>query len=223
LIQTAAQPPVVIFGTGQIGDVARYYLEQAGYRVEAFTVDTAYIKEPTHAGLPIYPWETLEEHAHPGAVTLFCPISYRKVNSLRKDKFLDGKKRGYSFASFVHSNCINNALHIGENCFILENNVLQPYSSIGDNVILWSGNHIGHHTTIGDHCFFASHIVVSGGVTIGPRCFFGVNATVADNVKIGEACVVGAGALVLKDLPDQGVIASKASEVSPVPSSKLRM
>ena len=38
----------------------------------------------------------------------------------------------------------------GENCFILEDNTMQPFVVIGDNVTLWSGNHIGHHARIGD-------------------------------------------------------------------------
>jgi acyl-[acyl carrier protein]--UDP-N-acetylglucosamine O-acyltransferase len=31
-----------------------------------------------------------------------------------------------------------------ENCFILEDNTIQPHAQIGANVTLWSGNHVGH-------------------------------------------------------------------------------
>jgi sugar O-acyltransferase (sialic acid O-acetyltransferase NeuD family) len=215
-------PQVVIFGVGQVADVARAYLEQAGHRVAAFTVDEGFGDGEAHAGLPVVPWSALEATFPPASARLFCPISYRQVNALRKAKYLEGRARGYRFLSFVHANCVNNAQSIGENCFILENNVLQPFTRIGDNVVLWSGNHIGHHSVIGDHSFLASHVVVSGGVTIGPRCFLGVNATVGDNLKLGEGVVVGAGALVLKDLPDESVVGARASEISSVPSSRLR-
>jgi len=214
--------PVIIFGVGQIADVAQVYLEQAGTKVVGFTVDEGFSNEKTHAGLPVIPWNELESAAPPSSVKLFCPISYRRMNIIRKARFEEGKARGYQFFSFVHSNCVNNAGYIGENCFILENNVLQPFSNIGDNTILWSGNHIGHHSTIGNHCFLASHVVISGGVTIGDRCFLGVNATVGDNVALGEGVLVGAGALVLKDLAAESVVASRATEVSPIPSSRLR-
>lgn len=213
---------VVIFGVGQIADVARYYVEQIGHRVVAFTIDAEFIDRDTHDGLPVLDWSILETKVPPSAVHLFCPISYRKVNMVRKAKYLEGKARGYRFISFVHDNCVNNAQSIGENCFILENNVLQPFSRIGDNVVLWSGNHIGHHSTIGDHSFFASHVVVSGGVTVGPRCFVGVNATIGDNRRLGEGVVVGAGALVLSDVPDEGVIAETGTTLSKIPSSRLR-
>jgi sugar O-acyltransferase (sialic acid O-acetyltransferase NeuD family) len=214
--------PVAVFGVGQIADVARTYLEQVGFRVCGFTVDDGFTDEVEHAGLPVIPWKQLEASAPPSSTRLFCPISYRRVNTVRKAKFEEGKARGYRFVSFVHPNCVNNASAIGENCLILENNVLQPFSRIGDNVVLWSGNHIGHHSTIGDHCFLASHVVVSGGVQMGPRCFLGVNATIGDNVTLGEAVVVGAGALVLRDLAAESVIAARGSEVSSVPSSRLR-
>ena len=212
----------MIFGTGQIADVARVYLEQAGVQICGFTVDDLFVTEAQHDGLPVVPWSTLAANYPPDAIRLFCPISYRKVNTIRKAKFEQGKSLGYNFISFIHGNCVNNSHSVGENCFILENNVLQPFSKIGNNVVLWSGNHIGHHSSIGDHCFLASHVVISGGVTIGSRSFLGVNATVGDNTTIGEAAVVGAGALVLRDLPSESVIAAHASEISPVPSSRLR-
>lgn len=214
--------PVIVFGVGQIADVARVYLEQAGVQVAGFTVDAEFFDETVHAGLPVTPWNELEAAAPPSSTRLFCPISYRRVNAFRKAKFEEGKARGYQFASFIHHTCINNASAIGENCFILENNVLQPFSEVGDNVVLWSGNHIGHHSRIGDHCFLASQVVISGGVEVGPRCFLGVNATVGDNLTLGEGVVVGAGALVLQNLAAESVVAAKGTEVSRVPSSRLR-
>jgi len=214
--------PVIIFGVGQIADVARFYLEQGGMKVAAFTVDDGFSDEKFHAGLPVLAWNDLESSAPPSSTLLFCPISYRRMNLLRKERFQEGKARGYQFTSFVHPNCVNNSASIGENCLILENNILQPFSTIGDNTILWSGNHIGHHSTIGEHCFLASQIVVSGGVHIGARCFVGVNATIGDNLSIGEAVAIGAGALVLRDLPSESVVAERGSEISPIPSSRLR-
>ena len=50
----------------------------------------------------------------------------------------------------------------GDNCFILEDNTVQPFVTIGNNVTLWSGNHIGHDSVIEDDCFISSHVVVSG-------------------------------------------------------------
>jgi UDP-3-O-[3-hydroxymyristoyl] glucosamine N-acyltransferase len=86
-----------------------------------------------------------------------------------------------------------------ENCFILEDNTIQPFASIGDNVTLWSGNHIGNHAIIENDVFMASQVVVSDGVRIGQGSFVGVNVTIRDHVSIGKQCIFGAVALVLKD------------------------
>jgi UDP-3-O-[3-hydroxymyristoyl] glucosamine N-acyltransferase len=113
-------------------------------------------------------------------------------------------------------------LKVGENCFIYENNVIQPYVEIGNNVILWSGNHIGHHSIIDDHCFLASHIVVSGGVHIEPYCFIGINATLRDHITIGSHSLIGAGALIMKDTDPRSVYTGQDARKAAVTSDKLR-
>ena len=137
--------------------------------------------------------------------------------------YLAAKGMGYKIASFISSRAtVLNDGCIGENCFIFEDNTIQPFVTIGNNVTLWSGNHIGHHSTIKDHCFIASQVVVSGGVEIGEQCFIGVNATLRDNIKIGARCVVGAGALLLADTEPEGVYIGAATNRSKVPSTRLR-
>ena len=142
---------------------------------------------------------------------------------MRKEKYLAAKALGYTLASYVSSHAtVLNQGHIGENCFIFEDNTIQPFVRIGNNVTLWSGNHIGHHSTIQDHVFVASHVVVSGGVTIGAQCFIGVNATLRDHITVGDRCVVGAGVLLLADAEPDGLYIGTATERSAVPSSRVR-
>lgn len=216
--------PIVIFGAGDIAELAYYYFSRdSSYDVVAFTVDSAFLTKDRLAGLPVVPFEALIQDYPPSSHDAFVALSYSKLNEVRREKYLALKALGYDFASYVSSRAtILNGGKIGENCFILENNVVQPFASIGNNVTLWSGNHIGHHSRIADHCFLASHIVVSGGVDIGEACFLGVNATLRDHIRIGERCVIGAGALILADAAPDGVYLGNATERSKVPSSRLR-
>lgn len=216
--------PIVIFGAGDIAELAHYYFtHDSSYEVVAFTVDSAFLTQDRLAGLPVVPFETLTRDYPPSSHSAFVALSYSKLNEVRREKYLALKALGYDLASYVSSRAtILNDGKIGENCFILENNVIQPFASIGNNVTLWSGNHIGHHSRIADHCFLASHIVVSGGVDIGEACFLGVNATLRDHIRIGERCVIGAGALILADAAPDGVYLGNATERSKVPSSRLR-
>lgn len=216
--------PLVIFGTGDIAQLAHYYFtKDSRHEPIAFTVDRQYIDAPTFCGLPVIPFDEMSTRMPPGNCEMFIALSYSKLNATRKEKFTVARAAGYTLASYISSRAtILNEGRIGSNCFILEDNTVQPFVVIGDNVTLWSGNHVGHHSTIRDHCFIASHVVISGGVEIGERCFIGVNATLRDHITIGEQCVIGAGALLLSDAEAGGVYMGGETQRSRVPSSRLR-
>lgn len=215
---------LVIFGSGDIAQLAHYYFStDSEYQVVAFTVDADYIKETTFCGAPVVAFENVAKDYPPDHYDFFVALSYSKLNAVRREKFLAAKERGYRLVSFVSSRAtVLNDRQIGENCFILEDNTIQPFARIGDNVTLWSGNHIGHHSVIHDHTFIASHAVISGGVEIGEQCFIGINATLRDHIKVGDRCVVGAGALLLGDAAPEGVYMGAATERAKAPSTRLR-
>jgi len=215
---------LVIFGAGDIADVAWFYFSRfSEYEPVAFTVDAAYLKDSTFRGLPVVPFEEISTSHAPESNQMFVALSYAGLNGVRKGKYEAAKRRGYRMASYVspHATVLNEG-RIGDNCLILEDNTIQPFVEIGNNVTLWSGNHIGHHSVIRDHAFLASHIVVSGGVEIGEQCFIGVNATLRDHIRIGPKCVIGAGALLLGDAEAEGVYMGQATERSRVPSTRLK-
>jgi len=154
---------------------------------------------------------------------MFIAVGYSKLNKVRTQKYHQAKEKGYQLVSYVSSKAtLLTELPIGENCFILEDNTIQPFVTIGNNVTLWSGNHIGHHVKIADNNFISSHVVISGGVQIQENCFIGVNATLRDHITISENCVIGAGSLILHDTQPNGVYTMPEAQLSKVPSHKLR-
>lgn len=215
---------LVIFGTGEISQLAHFYFsEDSNYEVVAFAVDAEYLKAPLFCDLPVVAFKDVARLYPPDTHEFFVALSYSKLNALRKEKFGAAKAMGYRLASFVSSQAtVLNRFAVGENCFILEDNTIQPFVAIGNNVTVWSGNHIGHHSVIKDHCFISSHVVISGGVEIGEQCFIGVNSTLRDHIKIGDRCVIGAGSLLLADAEAEGVYIGSATERSRVPSSRLK-
>jgi sugar O-acyltransferase (sialic acid O-acetyltransferase NeuD family) len=215
---------LIIFGAGDIAQLAHvYFSTDSAYEVVAFTVDADYIVGSEFCGCPLIPFEEIASRYPPQGHDMFVALSYSKLNEIRREKYVGAKTLGYRLASYVssHATVLNDG-RIGENCFILEDNTIQPFVTIGNNVTLWSGNHIGHHSTIHDHCFIASHVVVSGGVEIGEGCFIGVNATLRDHIKVGNKCVVGAGTLLLADADPEGVYIGQATERAKVPSTRLK-
>lgn len=215
---------LVVFGAGDIAQLAYYYFNSdSDYEVVAFTVDRDFMQAPGFCDLPVVPFDEVAHRFPAESHWFFVALSYSRLNELRKEKYLAAKALGYRLASFVSSRAtILNEGRIGENCFILEDNTIQPFVSIGNNVVLWSGNHIGHHSVIKDHTFIASHAVISGGVEIGEQCFIGVNATLRDHIRVGDKCVIGAGALLLVNAEADGVYLGTATDRSKVPSSRLR-
>jgi len=215
---------IIIFGAGDIAELAHFYFKHdSEHEVVAFCLDRDYIEADSFCGLPIVAFEELEKSYSTQEYQVFVALSYSKINVLRAEKCQAAKDKGYPLVSYVSSRATTfPGLQVGENCFILEDNTIQPFVTIGNNVTLWSGNHIGHHSYIKDNCFIASHVVVSGGVTIGENCFLGVNVTLRDHITLGKNCVIGAGALIVKDTEDYGVYPSVGTERSRVPSNRLK-
>lgn len=215
---------LVIFGSNNLAELSHYYFStDSDYEVVAFCLDNEFISESTFLSLPIVPFEDVHKIYPPTQYSFFISLSYSKLSQLRKEKYLTTKTLGYECASYISSKAtILNSHAIGDNCFILEDNTIQPFATIGSNVTLWSGNHIGHHSLVKNHTFISSHVVISGGVEIGEQCFIGVNATIRDHITIGEKSVIGAGTLILSDVEPEGVYIGKETERSRVPSTRLR-
>lgn len=213
---------VILFGTGDMAQVVTYYLDRfAEFNVVGFTLDRAYIQGDSYEGRPLVPWDELEQHYPPSEFALFGPMTYKKMNTVRRDRYLEGKKRGYDFASFIHPASHIYSEDIGENCLILEGNTVQPFAKIGHNNIIWSNNHIAHHVVIGDHCFIASQVAVAGSAVIGDECYLAGQVGISHGLTIGKACAVLNGVHVHKDLEDDSVVVGPPAKLKPFPSSKL--
>lgn len=200
-------PQLVIFGNTQAAVLAQYYFSSdSDYEVSAFAVDEQFITTSTLEGLPVLPINEAFEKHPPESHHFFVALGYSKMNKLREETCLRIKKAGYQLATYVSSRCTWLSQKLpGENCLILEDNTIQPFTEIGNNITLWSGNHIGHHSVIEDHCFVSSHVVVSGNVTIGHHSFLGVNSSIADGLCIAPFTLLGAGVAMTKDSIEHGV------------------
>lgn len=192
---------LVIFGAGDIARLAHFYFtNDSDRRVVGFAVDEAYRQADSFLGLPLVSAGDLPRLYPADRFDVFVAMSYAKMNALRRAKFEAMQALGYTCPTYVSTRCSYLATEPpGPNCFILEDNTVQPFVRIGANVTLWSGNHIGHDSVIGSHCFISSHVVISGHVTIGEACFIGVNATLRNSLQIGDRTLIGAGAAIMKD------------------------
>lgn len=213
---------LVIVGAGEFAEIAlQYFTHDSHYEVAAFSVDAEYMKTDALEGLPIVPYSELESRYPPESYDAFVAIPSTQLNRLRTRFYNDTKRKGYQLATYVSSRAFvwRNA-QIGENTFIFEGNVIQPFVTVGNNCVLWSGNHVGHRTVINDNVFITSHAVISGYCNIGESSFIGVNATINDRVTIGARCVIGSGSLIAKDTEPDRIYVGTAARAVPGKSSQ---
>jgi len=215
---------VIIFGLQDFASLAHFYLKyDSEHEVVAFTVTGEYLpEEKTFKDLSIVPFENIENIYSPSEYCFFAPMSHRRMNRLRESIYNQIKRKGYELISYVSSKAtVFPGTPIGDNCFILEDNTIQPFSVIGNNVVLWSGNHIGHHSVIKEHVFFTSHVVLSGHCIVEPYCFLGVNATIRDGLHIAEGSLIAMGACVTRDTEPWGVYKGNPAQKSKVLSKDM--
>lgn len=192
---------LLIVGDSAFAEIAyEYFTYDSEYEVVAFSVEKDYLKKNNLFGIPIVPFESIEEIYSPGEHEIFVAIVYSQLNRLRTRLCNQAKAKGYSLASYISSKAfIWRNTKLGYHCFIFENNVVQAFVQLGNNVVLWSGNHIGHHSIIQDNCFISSHVVISGFVEVGENCFLGVNSAISNNLKIERDCWIGPGVTIAKN------------------------
>jgi sugar O-acyltransferase (sialic acid O-acetyltransferase NeuD family) len=198
---------IVIIGTTTNARLAKWYFDNdSEYEVVAFSVNKEFITEKFWLGLPVVPFEDLENIFSPAEYFAFVAIGYRKMNKIREKMYIESKRKGFELPNYVSSKC--NFLTqetIGDNNFILEDNTIQPFVKIGNNNVFWSGNHIGHDTIIHNNNTITSHVVVSGYCEIMNNCFLGVNSTLHNEVILENETLVAASATITKRTKEKGV------------------
>lgn len=214
---------LIIVGAGETANLAyEYFTYDSEYEVVAFSVNEIYVKESKFRDLPIIALEKLTESHSKEDYFVFVAMASGKLNRDRTKVYKEVKGLGYRFASYVSSRAfVWHNVKIGENCFILEDNTLQPFTEIGNNVVMWSGNHLGHQSKIADNCFITSHVVISGCCEIDENTFIGVNASIADYVKVAKDNFIGLGTVINKNTEENKIYTGNPAVDSRVSAKKF--
>ncbi|MEQ8355627.1 MAG: acetyltransferase [Kiloniellaceae bacterium] len=203
---------VVLYGREELARLVCYCLthdsplEVAGFTVTAAEMPRGGIPGNALFGLPLVPFETVEESFPPASHELLVAIGPHEVNQPRAARFAESRAKGYRFASYISSRAqLWPDLEIGEGSMIFENVVVEAFSRIGENSILRANVHVSHDGRIGDHVFLAPRVALAGKCGIGDHCFLGINTTLRDTVQVAPRCVVGAGAVVARSTEPDGL------------------
>jgi sugar O-acyltransferase (sialic acid O-acetyltransferase NeuD family) len=198
---------VVIFGAAELASLAWFALTtDSQHHVVGFAVDRPYLRERQKHGLPVIPFDELESQFSPDGTAIVAPLGLEITGGLAVKRRTLAREAGYASLSYVSSRAIASPdLRFGENCFIFDGVVAEPFVNIGDDVVIRGGCHLSHNVAISNGCFLAPRVTLGGGVRIGERCFIGIGAIVQSQVRVASGCIVTAGARLTRDTAADGV------------------
>lgn len=214
---------IIIYGVSPAAAQSHYdFTNDSSYEVAAFTVESAEIKQDEFNGLPVVPFESIENRYPPAEYDLFVAIYFSRVNQARKKKFHEAKEKGYTLASYVSSKAIVwPNLKIGENCMICDGANIRPFTKIGNDTFIMPGAVVGHDVVVADHCYIAINATLLAGCSIESCCMIGANSTILNGVIVAKECVISAGAVINKNTKEKGVYTLSEPILQALPSDKL--
>ena len=214
--------PLVIFGLGDIADVAfTYFSDDSDFDVVAYTVDATYRHRTTFHGLPVVPYDALGDHYEPAEVAMFVAAGYGDNNRTRERLIARARRDGWSLARYVASRAGVWDATVGENCMVIDGTVLQPGARVGTGTILWSNSVVGARATVGACCYIGPVAVIGADVALDDRCVVGPLAHVASRLRVGDTCFIGASAHVQDDLAPGSLLLEPGTKILPYRTGAL--
>jgi len=214
---------IIIFGASAGSHVLYSVIAQdPAYQVVAFTVDRAYQQAESFCGLPVLPFEEIENIYPPDKYKILIAILGHRTNRTRAEKYQQVKSKGYECIRYISpSASVSADLQLGENCFISDHVICRPGVVIGNNVMVMSGALIGLGTTIADHAYLAVRATLLGENAIGEYAFIGANSTILEGVTVARECILGAGSVLHEDTKEKGVYRVTPPTLLPITSDRL--
>ena len=179
-----------IYGVGGLADYAGYVFENdSDFEVVGSCIEKNYLEKNPDDSTETKVFEDIQDKLLQENTFLFIAVGN---NLIRERIYQVSNQKGFKMATYISSKASTwENLEIGDNCFIGEGSVIQPFVKIGVNSILF-GARIGHHCQIRDHVLLSGP-TIGGNVRIGNFSFLGLNAVVLQNLEIGPKNIIGMG------------------------------
>jgi sugar O-acyltransferase (sialic acid O-acetyltransferase NeuD family) len=104
---------------------------------------------------------------------------------------------------------------IGRGTLVLDHSHVGVGSSLGEGCLVSVGTVVGHDCSLGDYVHLTPGVLLGGHVRVGEESFVGLGASVLPGVTVGQRVTVGAGTVVIRDLPDDVVVAGVPARILP--------
>lgn len=201
---------VIIYGIGRFAEYAAFVFQNdSPYTVDSYSIETSLLEKKntiiTHQDY--VPFEELSNLKSPQDHEIFIAVGN---NVVRERLYVSAKQQGFQLASYISSKATFwPNLQVGENSFIGEGSIIQPFVEIGENSILFS-TRLGHHSKIGNHTLLSATLL-GGNVQVGDFSFLGLHSSIKENIKIGARNIIGMGTVITSDTEDNAIYTAPAA------------
>lgn len=96
---------------------------------------------------------------------------------------------------------------LGINTLLMANVVISCSVELGDHCVVLPNTVISHDCFIDRYTLIGSNTSISGSCSIGANCYIGSGTRIKDHVSIGRRCLIGLGSCVIRNVPDNTVVA----------------
>lgn len=152
--------------------------------------------------------ELLERLFADGIHHAFLGVGMTGAGTLRRKLYEIAIQIGFDIVSAIHTKAVvSKGAVVGRGAAILAGAIVNTGAKIGENVIINTGAVVEHDCFVDGHCHIATGALLAGGVAVSAGSHVGIGACVRQGVRIGCNAIVGAGAVVVKDVPDNVVVA----------------
>ncbi len=198
---------IIVFGAGEYGSLIENLLWYSReFEIEAFCDDGKDKIGTKKDGKPVLSFENALKLAH--KKTIKHAVVAVGNNQIRSDKYHLFKENNFKMIRIIHPRAlVDTHVNIGENTIVEMGTAIHTRSTIGNNVFLGGEALIGHHNILGDHVLVGGNASFGGSVIVGDFSTIGVGSAIKPGITIGKNSIVGVGAVVVKDVPDNVIVA----------------
>ncbi len=191
--------------------MAHYFFSRDGeYNVVGFTVDQRYNDKRPMCGFEVCDFERVESIYPPSIHDIFVAIGPSQMNSLRERKCCEAVSKGYRLASYISTRAVCDS-PVGDNCFVGDMVVINPFVNIGSNNFFYEGAIISNDSNIGNNCYFSPRCYVGTFCCVMDNAILGAGAVLKSSVIVEKKTLVGAAAYISANTKEGGVYGERNS------------